>query len=121
MFLDSLENPVTTFAPFYISRSPPHDENTLDSLTPPKKKISKNAQEKREQLLTSGLRKHLSMDYNNPVFPNLSSVPVLSFQPIEGFLFCFGGSSVSKRVKAPKASIPGRLHERCSGWWSSEP
>ena len=32
MFFDSLENPVTSFSPFNISRSPPHDKNTFDSL-----------------------------------------------------------------------------------------
>ena len=45
MLLDSLENPVASFSPFNIPRSPPHDKDTFDNLWKRVNKIkfSKNA------------------------------------------------------------------------------
>ena len=48
MLLDSLENPVASFSPFNIPRSPPHDKNTFDNLF---KKGKKNKIQQKRLLL----------------------------------------------------------------------
>ena len=58
MFFDSLENPVTAFSPFNISRSPPHDKNTFDSLYKNNILSNKHLRKKKEANLRSEKPSH---------------------------------------------------------------